>query len=265
MVECTIDVVDRGRMEIDLNFPLEAFATATCSEPDRELARGEGRVYNLVIDHPEGTVLWDTGSHPEASEGYWPETVYETYTHLDAADHPLEDDLDAAGWDVADIDYVVQTHLHLDHAGGLYAFEGTNVPVFVHRRELEHAYLSAKSDAGTAAYVGTDFDRNGNWRVIRGERVSYFEDVEFVHLPGHTPGVMGLLVHLPGGTLLFTSDQAYVEYNYAEKHPLGARLLWSRPDWTESLHRLKDLQRRHDAEVVYGHDPVQFEEIRDGW
>lgn len=28
--------------------------------------------------------------------------VYETYKHLDAADHSLEDDLNAGGWDVAD-------------------------------------------------------------------------------------------------------------------------------------------------------------------
>ncbi|MFB6134084.1 MAG: N-acyl homoserine lactonase family protein, partial [Halanaeroarchaeum sp.] len=83
---------------------------------------------------------------------------------------------------------------------------------------------------------------------------------------GHTPGVMGTMIHLDDhGTIIFASDEVYRETNYVDEVPLGAGLLWSKPHWKDSLSLLKDLERRHDAEVVYGHDPEQFEEIRSGW
>lgn len=43
-------------------------------------------------------------------------------------------------------------HLHLDHAGGLENFAGTDVPIYVHEAELKHAFYSiaSKSDIGAS-------------------------------------------------------------------------------------------------------------------
>jgi glyoxylase-like metal-dependent hydrolase (beta-lactamase superfamily II) len=43
-------------------------------------------------------------------------------------------------------------HLHLDHAGGLTYFKGTDVPIWVHELELKHAYFSVltKTDLGAS-------------------------------------------------------------------------------------------------------------------
>lgn len=266
MADIAIDVIDRGRIETDINYPLEGARMATSDRPNPDAVRGEGVVYNLVLDHPDGTILWDTGSHPDAGSGHWPEDLYQAFTHVDAAEHPLDGDLADAGYDLDDIDYVVQSHLHLDHAGGLHQFDGTDVPVFVHEREFQFAYYSAKTDQGDAAYIAGDFDHDLNWRIVHGEREQHFEDIEFIHLPGHTPGLMGMLVERNDShPVLFIGDQAYVAANYEDAHPLGAALLWSRPDWEESLHRLRDIERRRDPAVVYGHDPEQFEDIKTGW
>jgi hypothetical protein len=72
MVDATIHGIDRGRLLSDQNYDLEADVMATADEPAPTLERTEKPVYNLVIDHPAGTILWDTGSHPEAGNGYWP-------------------------------------------------------------------------------------------------------------------------------------------------------------------------------------------------
>jgi glyoxylase-like metal-dependent hydrolase (beta-lactamase superfamily II) len=47
-------------------------------------------------------------------------------------------------------------HLHLDHAGGLTYFKGTDVPIWVHELELKHAYFSVltKTDLGMSAVNG---------------------------------------------------------------------------------------------------------------
>jgi glyoxylase-like metal-dependent hydrolase (beta-lactamase superfamily II) len=40
---------------------------------------------------------------------------------------------------------------------------------------------------------------------------------------------------------------------------MGRDLLCSRPDWEASLRRCTELGRRHDATVIFGHDPDQFD------
>lgn len=256
-----ITFVDRGRIHGDANKTVDGVVEATDSTPNPDAMRGEGVVYNLVIDHPEGIILWDTGSHPDAGTGHWPADLYDAFTHV--SPQPLENDLDDAGYDLSDVDAVLQTHLHFDHAGGLHNFDGTDVPVFVHEAELKHAYYAAVTNRygasmGHSTYLRADFDHDLDWRVIRTERTAFFEGVEFVHFPGHTPGLLGTLVHGPE-TTLFTGDLAYVGFNYHRSHPFATSLLWSRPHWEESIARAKDIERRHDATVVFGHDVEQLE------
>lgn len=145
--------------------------------------------------------------------------------------------------------------------------DGSDVPVFAHEKELKFAYYSAKSSAGSVAYIADDFDHDLNWHVIHTDRESHFEDVEFLHLPGHTPGVMGMMIHLDGaGTLVFTSDEMYTEENYRSEVPLGGGLLWSKRHWLDSMRQIQSLEQRHDADVIYGHDPEQVEQFIDsGW
>ena len=154
----------------------------------------------------------------------------------------------------------------MDHAGGLHHFDGTDTPVFVHEDELKFAYYSAVTREGSAGYVRADFDHDLNWRVVHREREQHFEDLEFIRLRGHSPGLMGLRVHLDGyGTLLFTSDIVEVAANYERSHPPGPGILWDRGHWYESLRTLQDIERRHDAEVIYGHEKDQLGTITDGW
>ena len=265
MVDATVTLVDRGTMRTDLNHVIENFTVGTATEPNPEVVLGEGPVYNLVIDHPEATLLWDTGSHPEAMDGHWPPALADAFEHADAADHALPDALDAVGYGLDDIDAVLQTHLHLDHAGGLHHFAGTDTPVYVHAEELKHAYLSATTDAGDDAYVRADFDHDLNWRLLHRDRETRFEGLEFLHLPGHTPGLVGTRLEVDGyGTALFVGDEAYTRANYHDEAPMGGSLLWSKRDWAESLRWCKELQRRHDATVFCGHDADDADELRGG-
>jgi glyoxylase-like metal-dependent hydrolase (beta-lactamase superfamily II) len=266
MVDASIDVIHRGGLECDLNYLVQGNTLGSHDDPNPDTDYIEIPVFNLVIDHPEGTILWDTGNHEDALDGHWPEGLKQAFYPHDVGEHALEDDLEDAGWSLNDIDYVFQTHLHLDHAGGLHHFDGTDVPVFVHEKELKFAYYSTKTDKGSGAYVLGDFDHDLNWRILHQDRETHFEDVEFVRLPGHTPGLTGTVIHLDGeGTIAFAGDEIYQTANYRDEVPLGAGLLWSHRHWFRSLQTLKEIEREHDAEIVYGHDPDQFETIRSGW
>lgn len=255
-----INLLDRGRIYADLNFPLSGAVTAVHSDQSPELAYEEFVVWNLVIDHPEATILWDTGSHPDAGDGYWPTPLYEAFAHPDADERDLATALDDAGYSIGDIDMVVQSHLHLDHAGGLYHFEGTDVPVYVHRRELEHAYLSAKSSAGDLAYVAADFDRDLNWQVVHEER-QLLPGIELLYLPGHSPGLLGAHIEREGTDLLVAGDEAFMAENYENGAKMGSSLLYDSQAWEQSRRKLLDIERRTDATVLYGHDIDQFQEL----
>lgn len=266
MVDASVAGIPRGSIRIDRNFLLEADTIATANDPSPRLERTEIFVYNLLIDHPAGTILWDTGSHHEAGEGHWPSWLYNAFEHEDADEFRLDASLADAGYTVDDVDFVVQSHLHMDHAGGLEFFSGRDTPILVHETELEFAYYSAKTGEGSAGYVLADFDHDLNWRPIHGDRERLFDGVEVVRLPGHTPGLLGLIVHLEGGqTLLVASDVADLSTNYKDEVPPGPGILRNRDAWLDSIRTLKRIEREHDAEVVYGHDPAQREMIVRGW
>jgi N-acyl homoserine lactone hydrolase len=256
-----LTLLDRGRIHADLNFPLSGAVTAVKSEQSPALEYREFVVWNLLIDHPEATVLWDTGSHPDAGDGHWPTPLFEAFAHVDADERDLETALDDVGYSIADVDVVVQSHLHLDHAGGLHHFEGTDVPVYVHRRELEHAYLSAKTPAGDVAYVAADFDRDLNWQVVHGDR-QLLPGVELLHLPGHSPGLLGAHVEREDTDLLVAGDEAFLAANYEDGQEMGSSLVYDSRAWARSRRKLKDIERRTDATVLYGHDTDQFQALR---
>ncbi|MDR5673955.1 Metal-dependent hydrolase of the beta-lactamase superfamily II [Halalkaliarchaeum sp. AArc-CO] len=256
-----LHLLDRGRIHADLNFALDAEVAAIQSDQSPELQYGEFAVWNLLIDHPEATVLWDTGSHPDAGDGHWPAPLFEAFAHVDARERDLETALSEAGYGVGDVDCVVQSHLHLDHAGGLHRFEGTDVPVYVHRRELEHAYLSANTDAGGDAYLAADFDRDLNWQVVHGER-QLLPGIDLLDLPGHTPGLLGAEIDREQGTLLIAGDEAFLAENYEEGRSMGSSLVYDSRAWARSRRKLKERERHTDATVLYGHDLDQFERLK---
>ncbi|MDS0277885.1 N-acyl homoserine lactonase family protein [Halomicroarcula sp. S1AR25-4] len=260
MDDISVTFVDRGRVQADRNFVVDGTSVATASDPDPDHEYETYVVWNLVIETPNQTILWDTGSHPEAGDGYWPEPLYEAFAHVDAAEHSLSDDLGAVGYGIEDIDAVVMSHLHLDHAGGLYNFAGTDTPIYVHREELPFAYYSAKTDEGSIAYLASDFDHDLNWQIVHGDSYHLADGVELLHLPGHTPGLLGALVDRPSDPLLVVGDEAYVTANY-DGQPMATSLLWNNGAWKESLARCQNVQRQTGAEVLLGHDLSVFEAL----
>lgn len=265
MAETRITVLDRGRVLADMNFVLDGYATATYDDRQPEHEYAEFVVWNLVIDHPEATILWDTGSHPDAGSGYWPPPLYQAFAHVDAEEHRLDDDLAAAGYDIEDIDAVIMSHLHLDHAGGLHHFAGTDTPVYVHESELKYAYYSATTAEGSIAYLKSDFDHDLNWQIVHRDGETPFRGVRLLHLPGHTPGLLGARIDCRDTTVLVVGDAAYLRANYEDGHPMAESLLWDNRAWRDSLWRLRGIERETDAELIFGHDLDRFREVESGW
>jgi len=264
MAEPTLTLVDRGRVRADPGYVVSGHTMGSKAEPNPDHERREFVVWCAVVEAGGQTFLLDTGPPSDAAD-YWPAPLYGAFEAYDAAERDLESDLAAAGYALGEIDAVVMTHLHVDHAGALDAFEESGTPVYAHAEELEYAFRSAKTDEGSTAYLAADFDGEYDWHLVHEDPYTLGPGFRLLHLPGHTPGLLGASVDTADGTVLVAGDEAYTRTNYQEGVPLGPGLLWSERDWQRSRRRLQELQRRTDADVVFGHDLAAFEDGPTRW
>ncbi len=86
------------------------------------------------------------------------------------------------------VDCVVLSHLHFDHAANWDLFPGAEV--VVHKEELAYAQ-SPEADGAILRYPVSALRAHRRLRVIGGDHA--LEDgVQIVHVPGHTPGAIAL-------------------------------------------------------------------------
>lgn len=147
-----------------------------------------------------------------------------------------------------DLDLVINTHFHFDHAGGNPLFGG--VPIAAQESEL---MVAQESDDYLPIWdtPALQFQPvRGNWSPLPG--------VEMLLTPGHTPGHQSMLVRLERQPWLFTWDAVYTEEHWREGK-LGAAT-----DVTAaraSISRLHQIAEMEDAKLVFGHDSAQWEAL----
>ena len=258
-----LHLLDLGVIEYDEGWPLAGAGVSTRSDPAPASPRREVAIIAALIEHPTaGPILFDTGAPANFAE-LWPPvvqelfaiTTYEREHHLDAA-------LEAAGFGVQDVRAIVMSHLHLDHAGGLELFRGSDVPVYVHGDELRNAFYAIATGEDLGAYIPHYVDWSFNWQALHGDHVELFDGFHLHRLPGHTPALLGLHVQLANaGSVMLTSDQFHLRENYEGPQPLGW-LLRDHAAWWRSYRFVRTLADRTDARLVFGHDRQVLTELR---
>lgn len=178
----------------------------------------------------------------------FPRTEYFESQKLPAA-------IKATGNDIRDIKAIIMGHLHLDHAGGLEHFIGTDVPIYTHEEEFKHACWAVATGADLGVYMGHYIDLEKlNWKTFNESTLDLFQGISIHHLPGHTPGLCGLQINLEkDGTFIWTTDQFHVKENYEIGHPHGG-LARDHNSWYRSLSLIRRLQLLFDAKLIFGHD-----------
>lgn len=215
-----------------------------------------------LIEHPKGLVLVDTGwgkeirgdqkaylgnFHYKINKGFLPEGM------------AVDEQLAARGIRVSDIDCVVLSHLHTDHASGLKLVAGAK-RILTSREELEGA------NADKARYV------HHMWEGVN-LKTFEFADSElgpmrkaydlfgdgsllFVWVPGHTKGLVCTMVCNNGRYLMLNSDCGYSRRSWQEmimpgvcvnRRQLRDSLLWER-DMAASPACI-DALANHDADI----------------
>lgn len=211
-----------------------------------------------LIEHPKGLVLFDTGLVPAAAED--PAAVYgELAAHLGlryTPDQRVDRQIEALGYRTSDIRYLIASHTHFDHTGGLYLFPDSEV--FVGQGDMRFAYWP--DPAGAVFFRPADLDpvRNMKWREVPGCDHDLFGDGSVVILwtPGHTPGELSLLVRLPGRNVVLTGDTVHLRDALENVVPMPYDA-----DTVESLRSIRRLQLIRDsadATIWITHDPEDW-------
>ena len=189
----------------------------------------------------------------------------------------LLDALNQYGLDVADVETVFLTHVHLDHAGGagLLMQHLPNARCVIHPRGAPHMIDPAKLIAGTEAVYGKDESREiyGEIQPIDRRRVEVAEDGQWFELNGRRLQTLFTEGHAkhhyvlndPASRGVFTGDSFGISYretdtvngaiifptttpidfNPDEAHKSIDRIMACEPEYVFVTHysRVDDLQR----------------------
>jgi glyoxylase-like metal-dependent hydrolase (beta-lactamase superfamily II) len=213
-----------------------------------------------LIEHPEGTVLVDTGvsyDMKQNPEEYGPHGAPHMSAFVDALEMDEDQEpvyqLEDRGVSASEVDYVVMTHLHNDHAGTMSDFP--DAEFVVQEEELRYAFWPEPSQQ--IFYLQGDFGmlRSSDVSVTatRGAYDVFGDDsVVTIPTPGHTKGHQSVRVELDGQTVVLSADVALQQSGYEMERPVSFN--WSLSDSIESIRTIREEVRRRDAELVLHHE-----------
>ena len=206
------------------------------------LVRAHGK--NIVIETGNGT-KWDAKQR----------AIYAVQEG-----DPLGHSLAANGVKTGDIDLVINTHLHFDHAGGNTRIEnGRAVPTFpraryvVQRAELAHA--AAPTERDRASYFPENFQPVTEaclWDLVEGD-TQILPGISVARIPGHNADIQAVVLTGGGKTLAFVADLLPTRHHIPlpwimayDLYPL--QTLETKRKWLPRM-------AKENWIVVFGHDP----------
>jgi glyoxylase-like metal-dependent hydrolase (beta-lactamase superfamily II) len=185
----------------------------------------------FLVEHPAGICLFDTGQTVRATEpGYFPR--WQPFFRLARFELGLHEEVQSRlaelGISPGDVRWVVLSHLHTDHAGGIAAFGDSEV--LVSRREWERAigfrgkirgYLPQHWPGMEPRLL--DLETGGFGPFSGSHDLAGDGSLLIVATPGHTPGHMSLIVRDEDTRTLLGGDLAHTAADLERLHPRIAR------------------------------------------
>lgn len=183
-------------------------------------------IYAWVIEHPEGLIVVDTGIPADANKSRYFPPYMPLMQRAAVFDMSPEKEIGlqmlALGLEPTQVRWVVLTHLHQDHDGGLHHFPKSEF--LVSRDEWTFAsglkgrmngYLNQRWPRDFAPTM-VDFS-DGSFGCFAGHsKLTNAGDVTLIPTPGHSPGHLSVVLKEGDTNIMFAGDTSYSEHHLVQ-------------------------------------------------
>ncbi|MBC7594453.1 MAG: N-acyl homoserine lactonase family protein [Kineosporiaceae bacterium] len=258
-----VTILPTGTMHADLVWLLiDPGRMANRDNPEKLRDWVELPTHVVYIEHPDGKkLLWDAGV-PRDWETRWAPPGFNEVFPVDTVteDMWLDSRLRQLNLEPGDIDYLVLSHLHLDHAANAQLWANTGTKIIVDEEEKKGALSFDGYSLG--AHIKSDYD--GLELSTIGEDTEILPGIKLLRTPGHTWGTLSLQVDLADeGTMIFASDSLYRSESYGPP-AIAAGIVYDTVSWFKSVEKIRGVAEKTDAKIVFGHDGDQIKELKTG-
>jgi len=256
------------------------YDTGRCMAPERLLVSdGNWRLTSChaltaVLCHSKhGIIVFDTGVAPRLNQvtAHWPGKLYRSMVRFDCRPElSLVRQLARDGIRSSDVRFVVLSHVHADHLGGLLDFPQAEIVL------SEEAMAFARSKRGVKAVLKAFLpellpaDFVGRCRSVSRYQPApntlqvfdLFGDgtVRLVDLPGHAPGHIGLLSGSSPAKFFFVADSCWHSRTVTHDklpHPVTKLIVHDWMALKATLHRIRQfLAAQPEYALVPSHCPL---------
>ncbi|MCM2562323.1 N-acyl homoserine lactonase family protein [Lutimaribacter sp. EGI FJ00015] len=178
-------------------------------------------IHVWIIEHPEGLIVIDTGIPSDANKPRYFPPYMPLLQRAAVFDVSPEDEIGPQirrlGLNPDDVRWVVLTHLHQDHDGGLHHFP--NAEIVVSQDEWNFAsgfkgrmngYLNQRWPRRFSPTL-VDFQETAFGPFASHAKLTHAGDVTLVPTPGHSPGHLSVFLNEGDTTIMFAGDTSYTE------------------------------------------------------
>jgi len=227
-------------------------------------------IYAWVIEHAEGVILVDTGETAQTNEaGYFPrwQPYYKLAVRMNVSpEQEIGPQMKNLGLEPEDVQQVILTHLHTDHAGGMHHFP--NSKFLVSEKEHQNAlglpgmiqgYLPHRWPKWFAPQF-IQFESKDFGPFEESYAVTKAGDVIIVPTPGHTPNHTSVIVKMDGVSYFLAGDTSYTQELLLEKHPDGVS---PNPEVAkQTLDKILQYAKSNPTVYLPTHDPQSEDRLK---
>lgn len=229
-------------------------------------------IFCFVIEHAEGLIVIDTGIPTEANKPIWFPPWMRLLQRAAYFDEMTPEDeigpqLQERGLSTKDVRWVVLTHLHQDHDGGLHHFP--NAEIVITRSEWAAAiglkgrfggYLNQRWPKWLSPSL-VDFEDIPYHAFAKSYPLTKSGDVRLVPTHGHSVGHMSILLEEDDHVIFFAGDTSYTQQLMLDQQIDGVA-----PNVREAQQtvlRIRQLAQTKPTIYLPTHDPESGERLVD--
>lgn len=104
-------------------------------------------------------------------------------------------------------EFIINTHGHYDHIG---ADDKFDVPVYIHKNDSQ---FLKDAKLNLSAFFSVSYNVQSEVRYLEDNEIIKLGEIELkvLHIPGHTPGGVALLMLKPAERIVFTGDTLFCQ------------------------------------------------------